>query len=281
MIEQQELFNSELNKSMEDLNGRTVEPIVTSIRYVGGKRVLAKTIIKLINEINHKIYAEAFFGMGGVFFRRVRVPQVEIINDLASEVFNLFQIFKYKHEEFLRSMQYALTSRETFNEFSKAAPETLTELERAVRFLYMQRVGFGGATVNKSYQISLERTAQFNAYKISKIVNNIHKRLSTVSLECLPFQDFIARYDRKETLFYLDPPYFGGENMYGKGLFRREDFSILSNVLLNLKGRFILSLNDVPEIRETFKEFNIQDVVTKYSIAKEINKNAKELLISN
>lgn len=78
-----------------------------------------------------------------------------------------------------------------------------------------------------------------------------------------------------------DSIYWGCENYYGDGVFIREDFTVLRNRLANIMGKFIMSINDVPEIREMFRNFIIQDVPTKYSIGKETVKSVAELLIMN
>jgi DNA adenine methylase len=75
----------------------------------------------------------------------------------------------------------------------------------------------------------------------------------------------IACFDRLETFFYLDPPYYGCENYYGDGMFSREDFTKLNGILKTLKGKFILSINDHPQTREIFKGFKILKVKTKYA----------------
>ena len=89
----------------------------------------------------------------------------------------------------------------------------------------------------------------------------------------------IRRYDRKQTLFYLDPLYYGREDCYGKNLFERADFQRLASLLSSIKGRFILSLNDVPEVRQIFRSFATHRVSTLYRMASP--KAAIELLISN
>lgn len=112
----------------------------------------------------------------------------------------------------------------------------------------------------------------------------MHQRLAGVYIECLPYQEFITRYDRPDTLFYLDPPYWGSESFYGKDFFSRADFDELANLLKEIKGKFIMSINDVPEIRRIFRAFYIMEVQTRYTIAtKETgqSKQAKELLIGN
>ncbi|MCA0256604.1 MAG: hypothetical protein LCH47_08435 [Proteobacteria bacterium] len=79
-----------------------------------------------------------------------------------------------------------------------------------------------------------------------------HDRLASVVIEQLPWAEFIRRYDRPGMLFCLDPPYSGGENDYEKGVFGRDDYDAMAEVLSGIKGRFIVSLNAVKAIFETF-----------------------------
>ncbi len=69
-----------------------VRPISPVAGYIGGKRVLAKTLVPMINAIEHTLYAEPFLGMGGVFFRRDRRPKTEAINDYSKDVATFFRI---------------------------------------------------------------------------------------------------------------------------------------------------------------------------------------------
>jgi DNA adenine methylase len=82
-------------------------------------------------------------------------------------------------------------------------------------------------------------------------------------------------------LFYLDPPYHGGESDYGKGMFGRGDFEKMAEQLSSIKGNFILSINDVPDIREVFSGFHIDEVRLNYSISQGTGKRVGELIISN
>ncbi len=75
----------------------------------------------------------------------------------------------------------------------------------------------------------------------------------------------VTRIDRPGTLFYLDPPYWGSEGDYGKGMFGRDDFQRLAEQLHGIKGRFLLSINDVPDIRDLFAWARIDEVDTSYS----------------
>jgi DNA adenine methylase len=107
-----------------------------------------------------------------------------------------------------------------------------------------------------------------------------HERLQLVVIENLGYGEFVEAYDTPETLFYLDPPYWGGEADYGKGLFARGDFRKIATALAGLKGHFILSINDRPEIREIFAGHRFEEVETTYTVNVGQPKPAKELLIT-
>lgn len=115
------------------------------------------------------------------------------------------------------------------------------------------------------------------------MLEDLHSRLSGVVIECLDYSEFIRRYDGEATLFYLDPPYFGCENDYGKSVFERADFARLASQLAGIKGRFLMSLNDVPQVRQIFAGFRIEAVTTTYNIAAKQSGGGKagEVLIGN
>ena len=188
---------------------RTVTPVRPAAPYVGGKRILAPKIVACINAAKHTTYAEPFVGMGGVFFRRDRAPKAEIINDLNGEVANFFRILQRHYVHFMEMLRFQLTSRREFERLTAARPETLTDMERAARFLYLQKAAFGGKVMNQAFGADTTGTARFNVTKLGPILEDIHERLTGVVIECLPYNEFIARYDRSTTLFYLDPPYWG------------------------------------------------------------------------
>lgn len=100
-------------------------------------------------------------------------------------------------------------------------------------------------------------------------------------IENLPWQQFIERYDWPEALFYMDPPYYGCEKDYGAGVFSRDQFAEMAERLAHIKGRFIVSLNDKPEVREIFSAFNIMDVGLTYTIHSGAGTNVGEVIITN
>ena len=262
-------------------NYNEVEPIIPVAPYLGGKIRLAKKIIARINAIEHTAYCEPFVGMGGVFFRRNIRPKAEFINDYNGEVINLFRLLREHYPQFMEVLKFQISSRREFDRLVKIAPGSLTDLQRAARFLYLQKTSFGGKVSGQSFGVTKERGSRFDINKIAPILEDAYERLAGVTIENLSFEKFIPRYDKSTTLFYIDPPYYTNEDDYGKDLFKRSDFEVLNELLKALKGRFILSLNDRPEVREIFKSFDFEEVSLKYSITKNAGKKANEVIISN
>ena len=258
-----------------------IDPISPAAAYIGGKRNLAKRLIPIIAGIEHTTYAEPFVGMGGVFFRRDSRPKAEVINDRSGDVANFFRILQRHYTPFLEMLRYQVTSRREFERLSDTDPATLTDLERAARFLYLQRTAFGGKVSGKNFGVSVDMPARFDVTRVIPLLEAIHERLAGVVIECLDWRVFIERYDRPATLFYLDPPYWGNETDYGAGVFGREDYAALNEALKGLRGRFILSLNDLPEVRETFAGFAIESVDCTYSISGGKGKAVREVMISS
>jgi DNA adenine methylase len=248
--------------------------------YIGGKRNLASVVVKRIAAIEHRTYVEPFVGMGGVFLRRPFKAPSEVINDISQDVTTLFRVLQRHYVALMDMLRWQITSRTEFERLVAAKADTLTDLERAARFLYLQRTAFGGKVEGRNFGVSLGTSARFDVTKLGAVLEDVHERLAGVVIERLPWADLLARYDRPETLFYLDPPYFGCEGDYGAGVFARDDFERLALALGNLKGRFLLSLNDRPEVRQIFAAFSMEAVKTTYSIASGRPQGAGELLIS-
>lgn len=222
--------------------------------------------------------------MGGVFFRRTKKPKCEAINDINSEIVNMFRMVERFPDYLADMLKFKICSRAEFKRMLATPPLLLTELERAVRYLYIQKNTFGGKVHGQAFGVDVGRSGRLISEKLIPQIQELYQRLAGVYIECLPYQEFITRYDRPDTLFYLDPPYWGSESFYGKDFFSRADFDELANLLKEIKGKFIMSINDVPEIRRIFRAFYIMEVQTRYTIAtKETgqSKQAKELLIGN
>ncbi|SNS87554.1 DNA adenine methylase [[Luteovulum] sphaeroides subsp. megalophilum] len=261
-----------------------VTPLQPVAPWIGGKRNLARRICAILDRTPCLTYAEPFVGMAGIFLRRSSRPRAEVINDRGRDVANLFRILQRHYPQFLDTLRFQLTTRAEFERLVATDPGTLTDLERAARFLYLQRTAFGGKVSGRNFGVSSHRPGRFNLTTLEPMLEDLHSRLAGVIVECLDWADFLARYDRPETLFYLDPPYWGSETDYGRDLFGRDDFGRMAEQLGRLKGRFLLSINDVPEIRAIFGRFRIAEVTTTYSLSGSAKGNGAarpELLVSN
>lgn len=258
---------------------------VASVRpaagYLGGKRNLARRLVERIAAVPHTTYAEVFVGMGGVFLRRTARPRVEVINDWSEDVSTFFRVLQRHYVAFVDMLRYQVTSRAAFEKLAALEPASLTDLERSARFLYLQRLAFGGHVAKRSFGVDTQNPARFDVTKLVPLLEAIHERMAGVVIERMTWAAFIDRYDRPGTLFYLDPPYYGSENDYGRSMFDREEFAEMADRLARLRGRFILSLNDRPEVRDIFASFAIEAVRTTYTIAPGNNaKAAGELIIT-
>jgi DNA adenine methylase len=262
-----------------DTDFTAVSPVSPVAGYIGGKRRLAKRLVELISRTPHGTYAEPFVGMGGVFFRRHQAPRSEVINDRNGEVVNLFRILQRHYPQFMETLRFQITSRREFERLKASDPTTLTDLERAGRFLYLQRLAFGGKVAGQNFGVSPRDSAGFNLTRLAPVLEEAHERLASVVIENLDWQAFIDRHDRQGTLFYLDPPYWGSEGDYGKQMFGRTEFEVMANRLAKLRGRFILSINDVPEIRAMFGRFKIEEASLLYSVAGGKGIPARKLIV--
>lgn len=250
--------------------------MVGPLSYLGGKNRVAKKIIALIPE--HNCYIEPFCGGAQVFFHK-EPSNVEVLNDLDEEIFNFLRICQLHHQELVRYLQFSIVSRKWFELFQAQDPKTLSDIQRAARFFYLQKNCYGGLVTRQSFTISVQDGSNYNPHRIPLVLHLAHERLLGVQLECLPYQDILKKYDRPETFFYLDPPYFN--RPYYKFNFTEEDYVELAGLLKLLKGRFLLSLNDAPEVRRIFIDFKIHGLTFSYSSQRKTGKIYKEVLIFN
>ena len=130
--------------------------------------------------------------------------------------------------------------------------------------------------------VNLFRVVQRHPETLAEDIRAIHDRLRGVVLECLDFEAILRRYDRPHTLFYCDPPYYGLTG-YGPRLpFGREDHERLAVLLKAVKGRFILSINDDPLIRDLYAWARTERATVRYTVGrKKTGKTSAELAIRN
>ena len=251
------------------------------LKWVGGKSKLAAQITERIP--SHHAYAEVFAGAGWVFFHK-RESRVEVLNDINGELISFYRVLQNHLEEFCRQFKWMLSSREFFENFKKQQEAGgLTDIQRAVRFYYLQRHAFGGNVTGRVFGVSKESPPPVNLMRLETELSEVHFRLSGVTIENLSWDSFIPRYDSPNAFFYLDPPYYGTEHFYGKDCFNRGEFAKMAAALQKTEGKFLLSLNDCKEIRNIFSAFNIEATSTMYCCGREKTENEKagEVFITN
>lgn len=248
------------------------------LAWLGGKSRLADKIIDRFPE--HDAYVEVFAGAAWVLFRKPE-SDVEIINDINRDLVNLYRCVKHHLGELCAQFKWMLVARDEFDRFMQTPAETLTDIQRAARFYYLAKSAFGARIDKPTFGVAASAPSRLNLLRIEEDLSEAHLRLSRVYIENRPYAQIIERFDKVGTLFYLDPPYWGCEGDYGPGLFGRDDFQRLADQLGGVQGKFILSLNDTPGVREVFRPFHIENVTTRYSVAAKGQKKVGEVLISN
>lgn len=246
------------------------------INWIGGKRLLRKTIAEIIPE-NINGYIEPFGGGAWVLFYKEKWAELEVYNDLDGRLVNLFNVVKYHPCEIARQMCFMLASREQFKQQLKT--EAITDIQKAARFLYLITRSFGG----KGKIFGTSKTSGIkSAGGIIERVTEISKRLDKVLIENKDALELINQYDTADNFFYCDPPYSKGEG-YEVCSTKEFEHKRLAETLKNIKGRFLLSYDDSEYIRELYKEFNIIEVTRQKGINNIDVKDKlyKELLIKN
>ena len=242
---------------------------------MGGKSRLRRTILERIPE--HTCYVEPFFGAGWVYFGK-EPSKVEVINDIDKELINMFRMIKYHAPEIERVLEYEFSGRDMFEEYKRCTVEYLTEIQRAVRFLYLISQSFAGKGGTYGYGTNKGPSPQI-FYK--GVLNDIKERLRNTYVENKSFEDIIKRYDRPHSFFFCDPPYFETAG-YGSE-FGQKEHLLLRDTLADIKGKFMVTINDHPQVREWYKDFHVEEVKVAYSVSKEqkARKEYRELIITN
>ncbi len=247
------------------------------LAYIGGKSRLAKQIIPMIPA--HRTYCEVFAGAAWVFFSKEE-SRVEVINDLDSDLVSFYRCTQNHLEELLKQFKWLLSSREWFEDWkSQIECPGLTDIQRAARYYYIQRLCFGGRVRNRTFGLARDRRPRINLLRLEEEMSELHLRLSTVTIENLPALELIRRYDTPDVFFYCDPPYhekpFYAHNM------ELADYQMLADALGKITGKFILSINDTPEMRDVFSNFEVIPVSLLYTVGTGKPSKGEELIIKN
>jgi len=245
--------------------------------WVGGKKALRDVILDRF-PIFYERYIEVFGGAGWVLFHKPPQNDFEVYNDFNSNLATLYRCVRERPDELREALRYVLNSREDFgillDLFKKGAE--LSDIDRAAKFYQLIRYSYASGCDSYSCQ-------PHDIWASFPLIGQAHSRLRKVIIENKDFAKLIRHYDRPVSFFYCDPPYFEAED-YAVA-FPAEDHERLRDALLSVKGKWLLSYNDCPYIRELYdrdgiylEEFTrLDNIAQRY----EGGKIYRELLIAN
>ena len=220
------------------------------LNWFGGKFYMAEDIAGIFP--SHKVYVEIFGGSAQVLFRKSK-SEIEVYNDIDGDLVSFFSILrnKEKFQELLKKLQLTPHSRKEFQSCIKSWKLEKDPIERARKWYvalmqsYSKTMGSEGWSYSK--KISRRGMSQCTSQWLGKIdddLPNAVERLREVQIENLDYKDLIEKYDNKDTLFYLDPPYSSPERTmsfeYNFEL-TDEDHKEMTEILLKIKGKAVLS----------------------------------------
>ena len=266
----------ERGKFNRDLQMTTPEPIIP---WLGGKRRIADKLYPLFPQ--HECYVELFCGGATLYFLKPVPSKVEVLNDINGELVNLYRVAQHHLDEFVRQFLWLLNSRTTFKWLQITPPETMTDIQRAARFYYLQQHAFSGKVAGQTFGTATTAPA-FNLCRIKESLTAARERLAGTVIENLSWQTCLARYDRAHTFFYADPPYWQVEG-YGVP-FEFDQYETMSEQMRTIKGKMMVSINDHPDIRRAFAGHHFHDLKIKYSAGNNhcgTPKESTELVITN
>ena len=244
------------------------------ISWIGGKKLLKKKIIEQFPESFDR-YIEVFGGAGWVLFEKEKHADMEVFNDINGDLINLYRCVKYHPEALQKELEWTMASREQFFDcVAGSNNQGMTDIQRAAAFFCRIKLSFG--TNLRSFGVRPK-----DMQKAAEYLQEVSKRLRRVVIENADFEKLLKTYDKEQALFYLDPPYYKAEKYYSDR-FQPEDHVRLKNALSNIRGMFLLSYNDCPEIRELYKGYTITEVDRQDNLVMKTDpRRYRELIIRN
>ena len=239
------------------------------LKYPGSKWRIADWIISFFPK--HKVYCEPFFGSGALFFKK-SPSYIETINDIDGDIVNLFKCCREFPEALATAINLTPFSRE---EFQRCYERTSDPVEQARRTIvrYHQSFGTSNSSLNawKNSQVGGgPRCATMWNYLPDTVIDCC-ERLKQAQIECVDAIDLIKRYDDKETLIYLDPPYLSNlrkKNMYNCEMTESQHIEMIATIKQS-KSMIILSGYDNNLYNTELKDWHTADTLTTAQMGKQ------------
>lgn len=222
--------------------------------WVGGKKAMRELIVTLF-PLQFERYIEVFGGGGWVLFHKKPSTHMEVYNDFNELLVNLYRQVRENPEKLKAELELCLNARADFVSAQSclSGQNEGDDIKRAAQFYQLIRYSYAS-------RLSSFGGQPHDIRGNFPLIESAHRRLSKVVIENKDFENLINVYDRKDSFFYLDPPYFSTENYYknvGEGGFQEKDHIRLHDALMQIEGKFLLSYNDCPFIRELYDHPNI------------------------
>ncbi len=256
----------------------------TPITYYGGKINLVSEILPLIPK--HKIYTEAFFGGGAIFFAKPP-SETEVINDTNNMVVNFYETIKTDFDSLKEKIEATLFSRASYTVALSIyrMPHLFNKLQQAWAFYVGTNMGFSCQIGSWGYDKYGKRVKAFRNKKLN-FNEEIYKRLENVQIENNDALKVIQSRDAEGAFHYVDPPYFNS-NMGHYGGYTEKNYSDLLEVLSNIKGHFLLSSYPSDVLTEYVQKFGWQTktfdkpLSAKKAVAGKSRGRKLEVLVAN
>ncbi len=260
------------------------------VKWAGGKTQILGRLLELIPQ-DFKTYYEPFLGGGALFFSLL--PERAVLADRNEELINAYIVVRDRPRELIESLKKHRNEREYYYQIRSLDPSKLGPVERASRFIYLNKTCYNGLwRVNSKGEFNVP----FGRYRRPNICNEenllaVSQALKGKEILCEDFERAVASAGR-EDLVYFDPPYHSSSKTASFTKYVREDFppseqERLARIFRNLDRRgcyLILSNSDTPFIRDLYKGFRIIEVRTNRFINSKAcsrKDSARELIITN
>jgi DNA adenine methylase len=210
----------------------------TPISYYGGKQNMLKHILPLIPK--HKIYTEAFFGGGAVFFAK-EPAESETINDISNLAIVFYEIAKTDFENLKSKIEATLFSRATYSVAFTIyrMPHLFNRLQQSWAFYVACNMAFNCSVGSWGYDKYGKRLKAYMNRNL-RFDTSIIERLKRTHIENNDACKVIASRDAPDAFHYIDPPYIDTDQGMYKG-YSHADYIRLLDTLSKVKGKFLLS----------------------------------------
>ena len=230
------------------------EQMNSFMSWVGGKKALRDEVLKRFPPYYER-YIEVFGGAGWVLFHKPPGMDFEVYNDFNSNLVNLYRCVRANPNKLKYKLRYILNSREDFDIVAMLHKRGLfhrfKNFDRAAKFYQLVRFSYASGLDSFGSQ-------PHSLWSDFPMIDLAARRLQKVVIENKDFEKLIRQYDRPVSFFYCDPPYFNTESYYKDVGFTRQDHLRLRDSLVAIKGKFLVSYNDCPEIREIWDQPGIR-----------------------